>query len=470
MAAYLLRQPVHLLLAVYLAVRGALCCGVTRKGGWAGAGLTAASVTLSTISSASIGCQQGEANLRTAQQAAVAAGRQAMAQVLAQGAYLLTTLVGVVGSGMNLEQLKAQAEVAKDTWELEKELVAAGNLTSYGLSRRYRAYDLWRAKALLDSARAYALAARRGIEAYYVVDLAGLSADEPFVVAPALWANEVYEYDLSLPTALGTTSTAGLEEEGGIYADKVGDYVSNLEAVLRGWAVERPTSIVNEDVEVLSLPGLAPRYEFDEETGDSTTVAFSGEWLLLCPLEGGGAEWTPVALEGADNTCAAGRPLSAKTNFMLDPWGQVDVAIAPDPFSHRYNARWTRLAVNLVGAGLIDCTDAQDRYSCEQSRYRSFNLRQTGIPWVTDYDGRWRMLRVPVGAIEGGKAIADERFLNPLEHGWDTPYVSTVARTEFHWRPLGGRYEMELEVGPHMNLERLERVQLLVGTTYWTRP
>lgn len=62
---------------------------------------------------------------------------------------------------------------------------------------------------MVDNARRYALAARRGIEARYVVDLSTLTGPESFVESPATWADEVYSYDLSLPAAVGLSCPCG---------------------------------------------------------------------------------------------------------------------------------------------------------------------------------------------------------------------------------------------------------------------
>ena len=75
-----------------------------------------------------------------------------------------------------------------------------------------RGYDLWRAKALVESSRRYSLAARRATEARYVVDLSELDKDEAFVASPKVWADEIYGYDL----AGRTTKVTIREDEGSV--------------------------------------------------------------------------------------------------------------------------------------------------------------------------------------------------------------------------------------------------------------
>lgn len=120
-----------------------------------------------------------------------------------------------------------------------------------------------------------------------------------------------------------------------------------------------------------------------------------------------------------------------------------------------------------VGTGIRDCKKAQDPLVCYAQGFLQYDLRHIGRPWTTDYNGIWRGQGLPPGVIEGGKAIAAERWLDPLKDGWQTQYIAAVARTEFWMRPLGGIYVLEIEAGPDVQLERIERVQILVGSSYW---
>ena len=92
--------------------------------------------------------------------------------------------------------------------------------------------DQWlAAKALLESARRYAVAARRAIEARYVVNLSELEADEPFVAGPRLWADEVYDYDLSLPKAVGLVLGEG--QPNGVFTSPASFTLSRSARLLR---------------------------------------------------------------------------------------------------------------------------------------------------------------------------------------------------------------------------------------------
>ncbi|MGE3672537.1 MAG: hypothetical protein AB7K71_22890 [Polyangiaceae bacterium] len=116
-----------------------------------------------------------------------------------------------------------------------------------------------------------------------------------------------------------------------------------------------------------------------------------------------------------------------------------------------------------------DCSAAEDPLACYNEGYVRYNLSHVGRAWVTDFAGIWRAQGVPMGIIEGGKALAAELWLDPLKDGWGSPYINAVARSEFFYRPLGGEYLLDIEAGEDMRLERIERVQFLVGTSYWVQ-
>ncbi|MGH7293796.1 MAG: hypothetical protein ACRELB_02630, partial [Polyangiaceae bacterium] len=98
-----------------------------------------------------------------------------------------------------------------------------------------------------------------------------------------------------------------------------------------------------------------------------------------------------------------------------------------------------------------------------------YNLTQSGPSWVSDYTEIWHQLATPTGQIEGAKGLAAELWLDPLQDGWNTPFISGVARTEFELRPLGGAYTLQMTVGPEVVLGNLDRIQILVGSSAWVK-
>lgn len=366
-------------------------------------------------------------------------------------------------------QLINEAKLAQGRHELEQRLTESGLATSFSVYRISRGYDLWRAKALVESSRRYSLAARRATEARYVVDLSELDKDEAFVASPKVWADEIYGYDLALPSAVGLT-LSGSSKGDAVYPSKLVDYVSNLEGFVAGYAVTRPTAVANNDIDVVTLPGLKagdpvqiPVNPWDPDSPTITAYPGQGAWLVRCAAPGVTPQWTPWP------TACDGKVDRAKLLFTLDPWGRVNDAIANEPFDKRYNARWGLMAVNFVGTGIRDCQNAIDPKGCYSEPFIRYNLTHVGPSWVTDYDGRWNLLGLSTGKIEAGKGLAAELWLDPLKDGWSTSYISAAARSEWQHRSLGGAYELEFEVTPDVKLDRIERLQILVGSTSWVK-
>jgi hypothetical protein len=328
---------------------------------------------------------------------------------------------------------------------------------------------VWRAGVLLEAARRTALTARRAIEAYYVVDLSRMDADEPLVAAPSSWANDVFKYDLSAPSAVGLVSSAGLTT--GVYSNALTDYVNNLKQFVRGFGVARPTLVAKADSEILSLPGpsgLVPAgatpsgvidfsaYRWSFQCADGTWQQRTAAALAqMCP---------PVVDEGPGTA-----PVRGRLDFTLDPWGRIDGSIASPPYSVRYNTRFGRIAINLVGTGVLDCTKATDSQACYSSPYVRFDMKGAGPAWVTDFNETWHTVETPFLRLEGAKALAAEEWLDPVSNGWNQPFVTATARGELADRPIGGAYSLEFALAPEVVFDRVARVQILTEDSYWLR-
>jgi hypothetical protein len=373
--------------------------------------------------------------------------------------------------------LEHQTDLAIAKNDLEVEQLQATQASSFRLNVQLHSYDGWRAKSLLEGARLSAAVARKVIESRYVVNLSDLTAPEPLVASPSTWADEVYEYDLDMPAAVGLT--VGEAVPGGIYPNRMTDYVDNLERFVNGFSIARPSAVASGDTELISLPGplgVDPPLESVTSTTSGLTYknlpdGLSPAWSYFCPsTDGTSGSWTPLgpSLDPAEVCGAApARPTQASLLFALDPWGRLHGDIADEPFDKRYNARWTRLAVNVVGTGVLDCTKARDSNACYTQPFLRYRLTHSGPAWITDRDQSWALLPVPTGQIEGAKALAAEQWLDPLANAWTKPYVAAIARTELATRPFGGVYEIQLDLGPEVVLERIERVQLLASSNYW---
>ena len=376
-----------------------------------------------------------------------------------------------------IDQAFGQAQVATAKIGVDLLQTTYDIRTRFGVRTRFHSFDLFRARALTENARRLAVAARRAIEERYVVDLSTMKAPEAFVDAPSLWADDVYSFDLKPPFAVGLTERPA--QANGTYANALTDYVSNLQLFLDGFTIQRPTAAVVSDAEVVQLP--APGAQVVESSLSAATVSFidpaSMGWSFFCPDSGTWvadpdlASFTTGTLTSTLPTVCNGSPPSlARLGFWLDPWGRLRGAIGdPPPFVSRFNVRLGDLAVNLVGSGIRNCELAADPSACFAEPFIRYDLRQVGPVLVTDFDETWKSLDIPIGIIEGGKALSAEEFLDPVTNGFNRPDVGNVARVEFRDRPIGGSYELTLYLSPDVRVENIQRIQLLTQTAYWVR-
>jgi hypothetical protein len=415
-------------------------------------------------------CQDETASLPSDKAAAVAAQNNAILAMVQQSNAVHDAVTTLAETSADISKAVADASRAQAQAAQDAALASSTVQSNYSVYRDYSSYDLWRAQAMVDNARRYAVAARRAIEAKFIVDLSTMTADEAFVAAPSTWADEVYGYDFSLPAAVGLSVGTGSASTSGIYPNKIADYIGNLKQFVNGYAVNRPTASASGESDVISLLGpdtsLAVQCPASMPGPSNTLQAL---WSYYCP---GSSQWVQgSSTVPSAKACGGGgmAPSRARLVFSLDAWGRIDQYGVQAPPSQRFNTRWARLAVNLVGTGIKDCTLAADPLSCYSSSFIPYNLTHTGPSWVVDYENEWRTLGVPIGQINLGKALTAEQWLDPVSNGWDKPYVQAVQRLEFSERPLDGSYQLELELGPEVVLGNIERVQILADTSYWVR-
>ncbi|MGH7285759.1 MAG: hypothetical protein ACRELY_29930 [Polyangiaceae bacterium] len=366
------------------------------------------------------------------------------------------------------QQALLQTILADARQRIDLNVLKETQVTSFGLYRDLHSYDLWRAQALLDSARVAAITARRAIEAHYAVDLSALAAPEAFVAAPATWADGVFEYDLDMPAAVGLS--VGSAQTSGIYPNKVLDYVNNLSQFVQGFTVTRPAAVAHGDTDVVTLPGPLG-IDSPGPVGPAVAQGGAALWSYEC-VTATSDTWRSLPTSGSPgDSCLpdAPAPSRARVTFVLDPWGRMFGDVADAPLQARFNMRWDRLAVNLVGTGVLDCTKAADPNGCYSQAFVPYQLTTSGAPWVTDFNENWDIVEFPAGQIEGGKALAAEQWLDPLSNAWTQPYVSQIARTEYLSRPFGGTYELIIDTPPEVQLQNIERVQVLAGSDYWVK-
>ncbi len=430
----------------------------------------------------------------TSAKARVTAAEMELASQAINGKSVVQAAFGqLIGAIAAVRQAYSQAGLAMARTSLEAQQATYDVRSRFGVRKRFHSYDLWRARALSENARRLAIAARRAIESRYVVRLSEMKASEPFVDAPAIWADEIYGSDLKPPVSLGVTKSPTTAS--GVYTNKLTDYVNNLKLFVDGYVVERPTAQVPSDAEVVQLPGPSPQVAVARPGGTYAYIDPSSMgWTFYCPAT---SKWithpqgtafsliAPIDPEAPveptdperaeklqwmlETACAGKPPARARLLFSLDPWGRLSQSTANSPYVDRYNVRTGNLALNVVGTGVRDCSKVGDPASCYSEPFIDFSLEHVGPTWVTNFDQEWRSQDIPTAHVEGGKALTAEEWLDPVSNGFSRADVQNVTRFELRGRPIGGAYTLTLELTPDVRVEMIERLQLLIQTSYWVR-
>ncbi len=139
-----------------------------------------------------------------------------------------------------------------------------------------------------------------------------------------------------------------------------------------------------------------------------------------------------------------------------------------------FNYRHIGLGVNVVGTGVLDCSNSRTPDACYSSGFVPYSLRHDGPYRVRNHEGTVfppadRPDQLFVGNIEHAKGLAAERFLtNPVSSA-DQSLMSGYVRGEFLGRPLEGNYTLRIWDVEGLDWSRLEDVQVLLNYRYWTR-
>src|SRR5262249_36787962 len=152
--------------------------------------------------------------------------------------------------------------------------------------------------------------------------------------APATWADQIYDYDLSLPSAVGLT--VGNPDPSGIYPNKVLDYIGNLRRFVDGFAVSRPSAAAHEDATLVSILGpgtVVKKPGVDQDVGVEQTMRYG--WSFFCDDPG---TWKGLPDTGkVADACGGPAPTKARVVFSLDPWARVNTDAVQEPYTQQYN-------------------------------------------------------------------------------------------------------------------------------------
>ena len=242
-------------------------------------------------------CNQVEQTMHADQAQAISSMFESFATLAARASTLVQDAAAVQQASADGAIALEQVSLASATASLEAEQTAATQVSQLPLYRQVHNFDAWEAQALLDAARVAAVTARRAIESHYVVDMSALTSPEAFVGTPKGWADSVYQYDSSLPAAVGLDVSTGLT---GTDLNAVQDYSDNLTRFVSGFSVTRPTAVASDDVDILTLPGPLGLATTASATG--ANAGAGAAWSYLCPASSGnGTVWQSLPSDGNPN-------------------------------------------------------------------------------------------------------------------------------------------------------------------------
>jgi len=373
--------------------------------------------------------------------------------------------VGNIAIGdAQVDRLQRASEIAALRRAIRAEVAMSNSVSDLPEWHVLQSYRVARARQSLFRAQQYAFVARRSVEYRFGLDMASMTRGEPFVDAPTLWANDLFELD---------TATTAVDGDGTIHhqntsAEAIEDWVGNLSDFVRGYPFVRrfrdatDTQIVrveNLGLDSRTTPESAPLYErMMFKCRDVDSLIPAGE-----PFPTDSTTPWPSGPPCAD----LGGVEYAEIPFVIP--AQLSGYLARRLADGSYNYRHEQVAFNVVGSPVIDCRSAIRPWECYGDGNLQYSLRQDGLVFVENYEYEVHSFLAEPGVILEGRALAAERALtNPLSAA-DQTLVSPFERRELWGRPLSGRYTIRILGRPEVLWENIESLQMLLRYRYWTR-
>lgn len=169
--------------------------------------------------------------------------------------------------------------------------------------------------------------------------------------------------------------------------------------------------------------------------------------------------------EGEVNGVQLGGVDYARADFGLDD--SLAMFMGEDLSAGTFNFRTRRIAANMVGTDLIDCTGlSQD---CRNDLSVNYTIRQSGEVTLENYEGALSTWAMEPGVINHARALASERVITSPISRADQAQLGSFYRSEWWGRPLPGFYSVYLYDRVGFDWRELEDVQILLEYDYWTR-
>jgi hypothetical protein len=158
-------------------------------------------------------------------------------------------------------------------------------------------------------------------------------------------------------------------------------------------------------------------------------------------------------------------PLTINTQTMTSN----GMSLAGKLAAGNYNFRHIDVAVNVVGTGVLDCTDTGSP-DCFGSGYLQYGLTDDGsTAGVLGFDGQYRTFDFGVATIDHAKAITAERYITTPIGSADQGLISQVQAVQFRGRPMDGVYQFRIFDTPALHFDHIQDIQLILNYHYWSR-
>jgi hypothetical protein len=134
-----------------------------------------------------------------------------------------------------------------------------------------------------------------------------------------------------------------------------------------------------------------------------------------------------------------------------------------------FNFRHVTVAINVVGTGVIDCTQVNSP-DCYGSGYLTYTMADDGSSvGVLGYDNQYRTFDFGIAGINQAKALTAERYLTTPLGSNDQQLVSQFLRQELAGRPIDGIYTLSIADSPVLHFDKVQDIQIILNYHYWSR-
>jgi len=387
---------------------------------------------------------------------------------LAFGAF--ESVSDIYGAIASIDHLGERADLAREIRSASEAMAERDAMADLPEWRALQSFQAGRADAALRRAITAAYVARRAVELRFATDLSALTADEPFVEAPATWVDRLTDVPRD------AVPVERVDEDGetvtiSTSAEAILDYVDRLERFVEGYPFARRFRD-GEDLQVLDLATFLGLAE-GEPIHDALTYACNDGTEVLGLSAGSAGSAGDFSGAGISDSPTVD-PCVGHDGVRHAELVFAVPAVFEDYLERRlvagaFNHRTVATAVNLDGVGVIDCLAARSPSECYRDANVPYDLRQSGDVILQSFEAGLQTFDMEPGLIQRARALVAERQLsNPLS-SVDRSLIEPYLRGELRGRPLAGTYVLRIHGRPEIRWENLETIQLLLSYRYWTR-